>query len=106
MNIGAVGAINGIGYGPLAGLSSIGAGDTATIGRLVSSLQGANHSMGQFLDAVNASTLPPGTKVTISDAAQALTSLNGNASDSSYGELAQALIVALILQLLAPGATS
>lgn len=95
-----------MGYGPLAGLSSIGAADTAALGRLVSSLQGSTGSIGQFLDAVNASALSPGTKVSISDAAQALTSLDGNASDSSFGELAQALIIALILQLLAPGATS
>jgi len=102
MVLGSIGAIQGISYGSLARLGAASqVGTTAPDG--LASLLGSSDSMGQLIDAVNASNLPAGTKVAISDAAQALLSGDNGQTQPSFGELAQALIIALMLQMLAPG---
>lgn len=99
MTVGTIGAIQGFGYGSLAGLSAAGPVGAAAPGQLAELLRSST-SGGQLIDAVNASNLPPGTKVAISDAAQALLSGDSSQNNVSFGELAQALIVALILLML------
>ncbi len=102
MALGSIGAIQGINYGSLAGLGAASQAGAAAPGGLAS-LLGSSTSTGQLIDAVNTSNLPAGTKVAISDAAQALLSGDNSQTQSSFGELAQALIIALMLQMLAPG---
>ena len=102
MVLGSIGAIQGVSYGALAGLGAASQFSATAPGGLASSL-GSSNSMGQLIDAVNASNLPASTKVAISDAAQTLLSGDNSQTQSSFGELAQALIIALILQMLAPG---
>jgi hypothetical protein len=105
MSIGAIGAVSGIGYGSLAALTAMTPADTTALSRLAS-LPAASLSLDQFITAIDASGLAPSSKVSLSEAAQALFSLNGNDENSRFGEFAQALIVALILQLLSPGGSS
>ena len=71
MALGSIGAIQGINYGSLAGLGAASQAGAAAPGGLAS-LLGSSTSTGQLIDAVNTSNLPAGTKVAISDAAQAL----------------------------------
>jgi hypothetical protein len=96
--IGGSSAFNGSSFNSLAGLtgdSSALSGTNAT-GNLVSLLGGIDQAMqsGALQD------LAPSAKVAISDAAQSLLAGEDNANQGVFGELAQALILALMLKLL------
>lgn len=53
----------------------------------------------QLTELINQAALPPSSKVTISDAAKGMLG-DSQSANASMGELSQALIVALMLQLL------
>ena len=86
-----IGSISG--FGAASPISAAASGDLAGLG--------TNDLLVQLLDLINKSTLSPSSKVTISDAASGM--LQGNSSSpagASMAEMSQALIVALMLQLL------
>ena len=100
MTTSAIGAIGAASIGSISGFgaaSPIGATASGNLAGL-----GTNDLLVQLLDLINKSTLSPSSsKVTISDAASGM--LQGNSSSSagaSMAEMSQALIVALMLQLL------
>lgn len=99
MTVSAIGPVGTVGIGSIAGLG----GTSAATGIAASSMAGSTGSaeaMMQLIQLINDSTLAPSAKVAISDAAQSLIS-GGNGSDgASMAELSQALIVALMMQLL------
>ena len=86
------------GFGGASAIGAAGSGDLAGLG--------TNDLLVQLLDLINKSTAAPSSTVAISDAAtSALQGGTGSASTSagaSMAEISQALIVALMLQLLQP----
>jgi hypothetical protein len=98
MTISAIGAV-GTGLAPLAGLGGI-----STSGGIVASTltgsSGSAEALMQLIQLINDSSLAPSAKVAISDAAESLIANDSGADTASMGELSQALIVALMLQLL------
>jgi len=96
VTIGAIGAVGGIGIGSTIGM--------ATAAQALVQLASANVAAPSAV-ADSASALKPSTVVTLSQAAQdqiARGLLSGESTQlgASFGELAQALILALMLQLL------
>ncbi len=74
----------------------------SAIDRLVAAASGDNTVKG-LLGVLASSGLTPSSQVNLSDAALSFGSGDSQGGDTTLGELAQALIVALILQLLDPG---
>ncbi len=101
MRIDAIGAGSSAGLAAWADMIAAGPGG-AGIGRLVAVAASAS-SMGELLGAIADSGLPASTQVQLSDAAVALFAMDGKDGESTLSELAQALLIALILQLLDPG---
>lgn len=100
--------IDAIGAGSTAGLEAwadllaanrIGA---SGIERMMS-VASADGSMSGLLGAVVDTGLSPATQVQLSEAAVGLFPTDAQGGDSTFGEIAQALMVALILQLLDAG---
>ena len=88
MSIGVVGSIGGFGAGSLGGMDGM---------LSVLPLPGAVANVGS---AVEVGAPPSSTKVDISAAAKKAAAADGVPATQSMGELAQALIVALLLQML------
>jgi len=98
VNVGALGGMGGMGVGSAMGLGAA----TQVLVQLAST-----NAVAPTGTAAGFSSLTPSAVVTISQlaqeqAAQALLSGQGAQSDATFGELAQALILALLLQLLEP----
>lgn len=99
MTISAIGPIGFDATGSLAQLAGI----PAALGASASGLDGSSaiaDPLDRLLELINSTMLEPGTKVAISDTASTLLQADGGTSNSNMGELAQALIVALMMQLL------
>jgi hypothetical protein len=97
--LGGIGTAGGIGAAAWADLISPGPSAAASLGQLAAGTN-ATTSFGQLLGALAASGLPASAQVSISEAAKTLLAMDRDSNGLSFGELAQALIVALILQLL------
>ena len=98
MTISAIGPIGFDATGSLAQLAGI----PAALGASASGLDGSSaiaDPLDRLLELINSTMLEPGTKVAISDTSTLLQA-DGGTSNSNMGELAQALIVALMMQLL------
>lgn len=86
-----IGSISG--FGTASPISAAASGDLAGLG--------TNDLLVQLLDLINKSTLSPSSKVAISDAASGMLQADSSSSaGASMAEMSQALIVALMLQLL------
>ena len=99
MTTSAIGSIGAMSIGSISGFGAASPIGAATSGDLAG--LGTNDLLVQLLDLINKSTLSPSSKVAISDAATGM--LQGDSSSSagaSMAEMSQALIVALMLQLL------
>ena len=92
--IGSVGGFAGLGaLGNLGGLTASGSISSGAISSLLTTLNAAANAGGtQKLD--------PATQVALSEAARKLLGSDASNSDASLTDLSQALILALILQLL------
>ncbi|MSQ51861.1 MAG: hypothetical protein EXR28_08230 [Betaproteobacteria bacterium] len=97
MNISAIGPMAASSIGSLSGLGGASPTCGASAGGIAASL-GSTDVLTQLLDLINSASLSPASKVAISDAAKVI--LDGDDGSASMGELSQALIVALLLQLL------
>jgi hypothetical protein len=103
MNVASIGAI-GTGFSWPAAIAA-GPLSASTLDRLVLAI-GDTRDMTQLLAVLGNAGLPASTQVQLSQAAQAMLSVDDPGSTASFGELAQALIIALLLELLAPGGQS
>lgn len=99
MSIGAIGAIGAVGVGSLGGMGAA-AGANALMPGSMSTVQGAADGAAKSAAAVQMAGPAPSSKVDISETARSSLSGEGAWSDASMDELAQALIVALMLELL------
>lgn len=97
MTVSTIGPIATGGFGSLAGLGGTSRIGGASASDIAGSL-GTTDVLTQLLDLINSASLSPSSKVAISDAAKGI--LEGDSGSASMGELSQALIVALMLQLL------
>ncbi len=61
---------------------------------------GSSDAVALILEKINESILDAGTRVSISDGSLSFQALDGRNDDAGMGEIAQALIVALILEML------
>jgi hypothetical protein len=102
MSIGAVGAIGAIGVGSLGGLGGA-AGANALMPGSMSMVQGSADGVAKSSATVQMASPAPSTRVDISSSARSSLSGDGGQADTTMGELAQALIVALMLELLQNG---
>ena len=98
MAVSAIGPTGAMATGSLSGLGGASSPAAAAAGGLSASL-GTQELLMQLLDLINKSTLSESSKVAISDTAKGMLG-NAEADGPSMGELSQALIVALMLQLL------
>jgi len=99
MSGGAIGAVGGIGVGSMGGMGA--SGQMAMVAQSgMTGRTSAAESVAKPAATAKTAVLEPSAKVVISDAAQALRAGDGVQSGVSIGELAEALIVALLLQLL------
>lgn len=105
MSIGAVGAIGAVGVGSLGGLGGLGgaAGANALMPGSMSMVQGSADGVAKSAATVQMASPAPSTRVDISASARSSLSGDGGQADTTMGELAQALIVALMLELLQNG---
>lgn len=99
MSIGAIGAIGAIGIGSLGGLGAA-AGANALMPGNMSTVLGAADGASKSAATVQMASPAPSTRVDISASARSSLSGDGVQTDTTMGELAQALIVALMLELL------
>jgi hypothetical protein len=99
MSIGAIGAMGSLGAGTLMGTGFSGQAGSLTPGHMVTPFGTANAEP-RSANAVPAAGQVPSAKVDISDAARSALSSDGLQSGAGMADLAQALILALLLQLL------
>ena len=100
MTTSAIGSIGAMSIGSISGFGSASPINAASSGDLAGS-QGTNEMLMQLLDLINKSSLSPSSKVAISDAATGMLQSDSSSSNgASMADLSQALIVALMLQLL------
>lgn len=105
MNISAIGSIGGGGLASIGGYASLaGLGGTSRIAGAPSSdiagSLGSTAVLSQLIEQMNSARLSPSTKVAISDAAKNILGGESGSTGANMGELSQALIVALLMQLL------
>jgi hypothetical protein len=105
MRIDAIGAESSLGLDAWANVIAAGQAGGGGIDRLVA-VAGSKSSMDELLGAIAGSGLPPSTRVELSEAAVALFALDATDGNTTLSELAQALLVALILELLEPAAAA
>ncbi len=99
MSVGAIGAIGALGIGSMGGLGAAAGANALTPGSMSAAL-GSTNGVAKSAAAVQMGSPAPSAKVDISFAAQSVQSGDSAQAGTSMGELAQALIVALMLELL------
>ena len=99
MSVGAIGAIGALGIGAMGDMGAAANANALTPGSMLMVLGSAN-GVAKSAATVQMASPAPSTKVDISGAAQSSLSNDGVQAGTSMGELAQALILALLLEML------
>ncbi len=99
MSVGAIGAIGAVGIGSMGAMGFVGQAGALDQGAAVAVL-GAANALTKSAAAAQASGLSPSTSVDISAAALSCLAADGQVAGVGASDLAQALILALMLQLL------
>lgn len=99
MSAGAIGGVGAIGVGAMGGMGAGAQAGALTPGGMLMILESAN-GVAKSVATQQMASLAPSAVVDISGAAQTSLASDGLQVDASMGELAQTLIVALLLQLL------
>ena len=99
MSVGAIGALGAVGIGAMSGMGAAGVANALASGGAVASV-GSADGVVKSTAAARTAGPTPSTRVDISGAARSTLAGDGIRAQASMSELAQALILALLLQLL------